>query len=232
MAFPQNPSNGQSTTVNYQTYVYNSSLGVWTAQGTTASASPVLSVAGRTGAVVLTANDIGTGIFPGVLTCGAAVTMNSTLSVASTFTANGNATINATLKTNSLGVGTNAPETSGQILATNSITAFYSDERLKKDFRKIENALDKIDQLTGYLYTQNALAERFGYNNYEQQVGLRAGDVLRVQPEVVKLAPFDTAPDGTSKTGENYLTIQYEKLIPLLIEGIKELRQQLFLLNK
>ena len=56
---------------------------------------------------------------------------------------------------------------------------------------------------------------------------LIAQDVQAVQPQAVKPAPFDIAEDGTSKTGENYLTVQYEKLIPLLVEGIKELRAEI-----
>lgn len=127
----------------------------------------------------------------------------------------------------SLGVGTAASGTTGEIRATNYITAFYSDKRLKNEIGRIENALDKVDQLTGILYTQNELAESFGYNNYEVQVGLRAQDVQIAQPEAVKPAPFDIAEDGSSKSGENYLTVQYEKLVPLLVEAIKELRVEL-----
>lgn len=135
--------------------------------------------------------------------------------------------LGSNFQVNSLGVGTAGSGTAGQIRATNTITAFYSDRRLKTEIDKIENALDKIDKLTGVIYTQNKLAEEFGYNDYERQVGLYAQDVKEVQPEAVKPAPFDIAEDGTSKTGENYLTVQYEKLIPLLVEGIKELRAEL-----
>ena len=135
--------------------------------------------------------------------------------------------LGANFQTNSLGVGTGGSGTAGQIRATNTITAFYSDRRLKTELGKIENALDKIDQLTGIIYTQNKLAEEFGYNDYEEQVGLYAQDVQKVQPQAVKPAPFDIAEDGSSKTGDNYLTVQYEKLIPLLVEGIKELRVEI-----
>lgn len=115
----------------------------------------------------------------------------------------------------------------GNFYATGSGTFFYSDKRLKTEVGKIENALDKIDQLTGVLYTQNKLAEQYGYNNYEEQVGLYAQDVQQVQPQAVKPAPFDIKEDGTSKSGENYMTVQYERLIPLLVEGIKELRVEI-----
>mgnify|MGYP006238383973 FL=1 len=50
-------------------------------------------------------------------------------------------------------------------------------------------------------------------------------------PEVVSLAPFDmeTKDDGSivSMSGENYLTVDYAKLVPLLIEGIKELKKEI-----
>jgi hypothetical protein len=130
-----------------------------------------------------------------------------------------------------LGVGTTAPTTAGQIYATNSITAFYSDERLKTKIATIENALDKVDQLTGFIYTSNELAASFGYTDQTLQVGISAQAAQRVQPEVVKPAPFDLNSDGSSKSGENYLTVQYEKLVPLLIEAIKELRAEVNLLK-
>ena len=130
-----------------------------------------------------------------------------------------------------LGVGTTAPTTAGQIYATNSITAFYSDERLKTKIATIENALDKVDQLTGFIYTSNELAASFGYTDTTPQVGLSAQAVQQVQPEVVKPAPFDLDDTGSSKSGANYLTVQYEKLVPLLIEAIKELRAEVNLLK-
>lgn len=89
MAFPVNPTNGQTAVINYVTYVYNSALGVWTNQGAVASASPVTSVAGRTGSVTLTPADIvGTGTFANALTFSSAITASSTLSVSGATTLN------------------------------------------------------------------------------------------------------------------------------------------------
>jgi hypothetical protein len=141
-------------------------------------------------------------------------------------TSYGTLTTNGLYLTGGLGVGTAAPSTVGQILATNSITAYYSDNRLKDIKGKIPNALDKLELLDGVLYTQNKIAEQFGYKNYDMQVGVIAQQVQAVLPEAVKPAPFDIDADGNSVSGENYLTVQYEKLVPLLIEAIKELRAE------
>ena len=76
--------------------------------------------------------------------------------------------------------------------------------------------------LNGITYNPNDLAESFGYNKNEDIVGLFADEVESVLPQAVKLAPFDRDENGNSKSGENYKTVQYEKLVPLLIEAIKE----------
>ena len=135
-----------------------------------------------------------------------------------------------TLQIDSLGVGTAASGTTGELRATNAITSFYSDERLKENVQVIENALDKVEMLVGVTYTANDLAAQFGLTNKEQQVGVLAGDAAKAQPEVVKPAPFDIGVDEEgneySLSGENYKTVQYEKLVPLLIQAIKELRAE------
>jgi hypothetical protein len=275
MAFPSSPTDGQTYSMNGTTYVYSSAMGVWDKQGNLASASPVSSVAGRTGTVTLTAADVGAGAFPGALTGASTLIMSGNIvaasgtSSSSTTTGalvvvggvgvsgqltagslsisggiNGTAigassastgafttlTASGSTQVSSLGIGTAATGTAGEIRATNAITAYYSDERLKNQIGVIENALDKIDELTGFLYTENDLAKSFGFNNTEPQVALSAQAVQRVQPEAVRPAPFDIAQrdDGTeySKSGENYLTVVYERLIPLLVEGIKELRRE------
>jgi hypothetical protein len=117
---------------------------------------------------------------------------------------------------NSLGVGTAASGTAGEIRATNNITAFYSDERLKIKIGDIENALDKVCQIETMLYRANEIAVAFGYDASIQEVGVTAQSVQKVQPEVVVPAPID----------DKYLTVRYEKLVPLLIEAIKELKAE------
>ena len=115
---------------------------------------------------------------------------------------------------------------SGAITATGDITAFSSDARLKGDIQTITNALSKVKLITGITYRHNDLAKSFGYTDENRFAGVLAQEVEAVLPEVVVPAPFDIADDGTSKSGENYKTVKYEKIVSLLIEAIKELSTQ------
>lgn len=144
-----------------------------------------------------------------------------------TFTA-GNNLSSVDLQINSLGIGTAASGTAGEIRATDQITSYYSDERLKEDIEKIDNALEKVMQLRGVTYKPNAIAEGLGYKK-QNEVGVIAQDVEKVLPEAVKPAPFDIMlfeNTEISRSGQNYKTVQYEKLVPLLIEAIKELNNE------
>jgi len=126
----------------------------------------------------------------------------------------------------SIGVGTAGSNTTGEIRATNAITSYYSDERLKTDITEISGALDKVMQLRGVTFRANELAESFGYSTEKEQVGVIAQDVEKVLPQIVSPAPFDIMQlqEGVeiSRSGENYKTVHYEKLVPLLIQAIKE----------
>ena len=128
----------------------------------------------------------------------------------------------------SLGIGTAASGTAGEIRATNQITSYYSDERLKEDIVEITDALEKVMALRGVTYKPNSIAESLGYKK-QNEVGVIAQDVEKVLPEAVKPAPFDIMlfeNTEISKSGQNYKTVQYEKIVPLLIEAIKELNKE------
>jgi hypothetical protein len=116
----------------------------------------------------------------------------------------------------SLGVGTAASGTAGEIRATNNITAFFSDDRLKTRLGGIENALEKVRSLEGFFYEPNDVAQALGYDK-TREVGVSAQQVQKVLPEIVVPAPID----------DKYWTVRYEKLVPLLIEAIKELDGEL-----
>ena len=128
---------------------------------------------------------------------------------------------NASTQVSSLGVGTAASGTTGEIRATNNITAYYSDDRFKTNLGNIPNALAKVLTLNGFYYEANELAQSYGYEK-KLEVGVSAQQVQAVQPEVVAPAPID----------ENYLTVRYERLVPLLIEAIKELNAKVTALEQ
>ena len=107
--------------------------------------------------------------------------------------------------------------TTSEFRVTGNVTAYYSDERLKDFHGKIDGALDKVMQLGGYYFTENAKAKELGFINDKRQIGVNAQQVQKVFPEVVGIAPIS---EGLE---EDYLTVHYDKLVPVLIEAIKEL---------
>jgi hypothetical protein len=146
-----------------------------------------------------------------------------------TFDKNGKFTISDIYVTGGSIIGLSSLAVQGAITATGNITAYYSDERLKLKLGNINNAVNKISQLNGFYYTNNELANSFGYTDTKTQLGLSAQEVQNVFPDIVSLAPFDRKENTTdeSKSGENYLTIDYSKLVPVLVEAIKELKAEI-----
>jgi hypothetical protein len=122
---------------------------------------------------------------------------------------------------------------SGNIAASGNVTAYSSDMRLKENFSHIETPLEKVQKLNGYTFDWNEKSEELGFvpQHKKNDIGLIAQEVQDVLPQATALAPFDTklGKDGEtiSKSGENYLTIQYERLVPLLVEAIKEQQNQI-----
>ena len=106
--------------------------------------------------------------------------------------------------------------TSGAITSSGDITAFSSDIRLKINIKPLENALDKVSQLRGFTYNFNEIGEKLGFDPAITHVGVSAQEVQAVLPEAVAPAPADN----------NYLTVKYDKIVPLLIEAVKELSQE------
>ena len=116
----------------------------------------------------------------------------------------------------SLGVGTAGSGTAGEIRATNNITAYYSDDRLKTKLGAIENPIEKVKSLSGFYFEANETAVALGYQK-KREVGVSAQEVQAILPEIIAPAPID----------DKYMTVRYEKLIPLLIEAIKEQQKQI-----
>jgi hypothetical protein len=120
-----------------------------------------------------------------------------------------------------LSLGTSDAPSGGEIRATGNVVAYYSDDNLKTKLGKIENALDKIEELEGFYYEANQTAQDLGYTA-KREVGVSAQKTKGVMPEIVHAAPIDN----------KYLTVDYERFAPLFIEGIKELRAELRSIKK
>ena len=142
-----------------------------------------------------------------------------------TFTHNITGTASALITTGSyqigsLGVGTPASGTAGEIRATNEVTAYYSsDERLKENIQVIDAALYKLKKVHGVMFdwTDEVIEQRGGEDNYfvrKRDTGLIAQEVEQVLPEVVAIRK-----DG-------YKAIRYEKMTGLIIQAINELADE------
>jgi hypothetical protein len=121
------------------------------------------------------------------------------------------------LQIDSLGIGTAASGVSGEIRAANEVTAYYSsDVAMKTNIKPIANSLDKVLSLGGYNFDWKAkvIRDRGGEDGFfvrKKDVGILAHEIEKVIPEIVV-----TRKDGTK-------AVKYEKIVPLLIESIKEL---------
>jgi hypothetical protein len=125
----------------------------------------------------------------------------------------------------SFGVGTAASGTTGEIRATNEVTAYYSsDERLKENIVVIDDALGKLKQIRGVMYDwkDSHIQSRGGLDDYfvrKHDTGVIAQDVEKVLPEVVA-----ERPDGTK-------AVRYEKLAGIMIQAINELALNIVMIN-
>jgi hypothetical protein len=154
-----------------------------------------------------------TGNYMSDLTQGTGVTIshtpgegsNATISIAQAVATTSN------VQFGSIGVGTTASGASGEIRATGDITAYYSsDERLKENIQPIVNALSKVESINGNTYDWKEGFEEI-HSHKGSDLGVIAQEVQSVLPDVVK------------ERDNGYLAVDYIKLVPVLIEAIKEL---------
>ncbi len=124
----------------------------------------------------------------------------------------------AIIEYGNVGIGTTTPseklEVDGETLVTGNVTALdfitTSDDRLKTRVGRLDNSLEKVNSLSGFIYKYNEIS---GYNTESSHVGLSAQDVQKILPEAI----------GSSG---DYMALKYERVIPLLVEAIKELTQE------
>ena len=114
---------------------------------------------------------------------------------------------------------------SGNFYVAGNVTAYSSDERLKENIITIPDPIGMLKRLRGVFYDwREWVNEDFGFNPIDRHdIGVIAQETQKVIPQAVKTAGFDTGLHGKSETGERYLTVQMEKIIPVLIESMKEL---------
>jgi len=98
----------------------------------------------------------------------------------------------------------------GELRVVGDIIAFYtSDERLKDNIKPIDDPLAKVLSISGNTYSWNEKSGKEGTD-----VGLIAQEIEKVLPEAV------------TERENGYLAVRYEKIVPLLVEAIKELSQK------
>jgi hypothetical protein len=111
-----------------------------------------------------------------------------------------------------LGIGTDTPsaklDVNGDIKATGDVEAFTSsDKRFKDNILNIQNPVDKINKIGGYNYEWNDKSDK---ETGKKDIGVIAQEIEKVLPELVQ-------------TRENgYKAVKYDKIVALLIEGMKE----------
>ena len=99
------------------------------------------------------------------------------------------------------------------LYVTGDITAFYtSDQRLKENIKPIDNPLSKVCKISGVTFNWNELS---GKNKEIRESGLIAQELKEVLPESVV------------ERENGYLAVNYEKVVPLLVEAIKELKKEI-----
>jgi len=168
-----------------------------------------ISVSGATGAVTIT----NTGVRS--IAAGTGVSVSATTGDSCTISIGQAVTTSSNVQFNSLGIGMAASATAGRIDATNDIVAFSSsDIRFKENIKPIENAIDKIRKISGNTYDwkeENKIEHGYEGND----VGVIAQEIEAVLPQLVQ----------TRESG--YKAVKYDKLVALLIEGIKEQQLQI-----
>jgi hypothetical protein len=126
----------------------------------------------------------------------------------------------------SFGVGTAASGTTGQIRATDDITAFYSsDVALKEDIENISNPLESLKKLNGVLFNwkDEWIKKQGGEDGYfvrKKDVGVIAQEVEKVLPEAV------------AQRKDGIKAVKYDRLTCLLIEAVKVLSDKVEDLSK
>jgi hypothetical protein len=143
------------------------------------------------------------------------VTSSSFATTSSYVNFNGGLTTTSDVQFDSFGVGAAATGTTGEIVATGDITAYYSsDERLKENIEVIPDAVNKVKQIKGVSFDwKENISDVTSKTGHD--IGVIAQDIEAILPELVT----------TRDSG--YKAVSYEKIVALLIEAIKDQQLQI-----
>ena len=104
--------------------------------------------------------------------------------------------------------------TNGRIEASDDIVAYStSDSRLKGNIRELDSALEMVQAIRGVSFEwREDMVDIHGYEG--EDVGVIAQELQDILPMAIR----------TNESG--YLSVRYEKIIPLLVESVKDLKSQ------
>ena len=139
---------------------------------------------------------------------GGTTTIDDNLIVTNTLSVNGNTTLGD--------ASTDTTTVNGNLYVTQDIVAFYtSDQRLKDNIIPIDDPLAKVLSISGNTYDWNEKSNKSGHD-----VGVIAQEIQSVLPEAV------------IERDNGYLAVDYHKIVPLLVEAIKELSHKVEILEQ
>jgi len=189
--------------------------GVATALGSAVSADQIRTAIGTvvTGSSQITATST-TGFASGVKT-----ELNTNTVISGSSQVLGGSTIHSgsagNYQFNSIGVNITPTGVAGEIVAAADIVAFASsDIRLKENIQPIQNALEKVESISGNTYDWKEGYDEV-HSHKGNDVGVIAQEIEEILPQIV------------TNRDNGYKAVQYEKIVPLLIEAIKELSEKI-----
>ncbi|MEP4534996.1 MAG: tail fiber domain-containing protein, partial [Cyclobacteriaceae bacterium] len=102
-------------------------------------------------------------------------------------------------------IGSIVVDAHGRVVSASSKTVVLSDRRLKTDIDTLQNSMESLQKLTGYSYflKEDSLKE-------DRQYGVMAQDIEEILPDLLV------------HRHDGYLGVDYQGLIPVLIEALKE----------
>jgi hypothetical protein len=116
-----------------------------------------------------------------------------------------------------VGVATTSPayplDVAGNCHASSFPTS--SDARLKTNVQQLSGVLDKLEKIRGVSFDWNSTYQAMGRSTGHREIGVIAQEVETQFPEVV-----------TTWSDEHYRAVDYGRLTAVLIEAVKELRNE------